>query len=224
MPSVWQLSAVRLEPHYDGDHIKLIFTASVINFPLLQLSELEIDPQYLDKFMLGKIDNLSWDQFGEKHVLVLPNLTSVKLVSMTKKLPPSSGFKTWDAMKTFWEKAYGYKMDKEPKFYFNVCFRKGSVLSYPEGVVMKASPRHLTDLNPLDGAFQFLQDLKYNSSLMCGQPMKLSGLKRIQLSKTCTTSTATPSPDQPAQPSQVTSGTTNVIKVDATLFFTHLVM
>ena len=72
-----------------------------------------------DTFVLTEKD------FGKRTLHVLPKLSRAKLVSISKRIPPSSKARinTWNLMKSYWKNMYGYRLGvdetDEPKVYYN---------------------------------------------------------------------------------------------------------
>ena len=90
-----EIPAVNMKVHLEGGHLELELTATTVKFPQLQPDDLDVDHDVLQQFLKEKDAILGSDKLGLKVVQVLPNMTSVRLVSVSKQLPQDCIFSDW---------------------------------------------------------------------------------------------------------------------------------
>jgi len=168
-----------MEVNMAANQVELILNPQTFKTTLLKPSELDLSKQAVLDFMNGDEDEALYEEhFGHKKVKVLPNLTTARLVSITKKLPDNNQFKDWGEMKRYWKNMYGYRLcedDTAPQVYYNVRFRAGStILSYPEWTVRADDPLPVRRVDPKPCLQSFIQAVTLKNRSICGTELKLS--------------------------------------------------
>ena len=149
------IPAVKLEVHHSQSQIQLLFSATVVSFPLLSPQDIGIHPESIGRLIRGEVPILSSQDFGRHSVLVMPRLSVAELVSVTRKPPVGSCFGDWKSMKKYWLDVYGYNFEDEedeendePEVYYNVAFANGPTMTYPEWTVRKSKPKPVGGADP----------------------------------------------------------------------------
>ena len=174
------LNAVKIKVNVAQERLEVCVKATRVSFPLITPEDLGISEDLLETFIeADESFVLTERDFGKRTLHVLPKLSRAKLISISKRIPPSSKARVnnWALMKSYWKNMYGYRLGLDetdaPKVYYNVSFWNGPTLTYPEWTVRLAEPRPVprTDPKPiLDG---FIKDLLAFNKELLGLPFCL---------------------------------------------------
>lgn len=163
----------------DKNQVEISLTSHTVKFNLMEPSDLNISQQTVMKFMEGDDDEVLHDySFGNMKVKVLPNLTPVNLVSISKRIPDNTIFASWQDMRRYWKNMYGYRLTEEtdlpPTIFYNVQFRRRSaVLTYPEWCIRRHAPRTLRRIDPQPPIVHFAQSVAVKFSDVLGSKFHL---------------------------------------------------
>ena len=120
------LQAVNMRVNVAQERLEVCVKATRVSFPLITPEDLGIGQDLLETFL--EADDtfvLTEKDFGRRTLHVLPRLSRAKLVSISKRIPPSSKTRinNWNSMKSYWKNMYGYRLGvdetDEPKVYYN---------------------------------------------------------------------------------------------------------
>jgi len=153
----------------------------------INLSDLRIQTDRLNKFIKGEIHAISHHYIGISKLCVLPNLTMGRLLSVTRNIQQCKDISDWSSMKRYWKNLYGYRLPsveaEGARFYCNIifdqCYDLGrptdkTIYCYPESCVRLHEPikvfRHKLDREKIID--QFLVDLSLKVTNVCGLPLR----------------------------------------------------
>jgi len=153
----------------------------------IDLSDLRIQTDKHQKYVRGEINAISHHYIGVSRLCVLPNLTTGRLLSVTRRIQQCKDITNWASMKRYWKNLYGYRLPSDEangaKFYCNIifdqCYDLGrptdkTIYCYPESCVRLHEPikvfRHKLDREKIMD--QFLVDLSLKVPNVCGLPLQ----------------------------------------------------
>ena len=174
------LQAVNMRVNVAQERLEVCVKATRVSFPLIRPEDLGIGQDLLETFL--EADDtfvLTEKDFGRRTLHVLPRLSRAKLVSISKRIPPSSKARinNWNLMKSYWKNMYGYRLGvdetDEPKVYYNVSFWNGLTLTYPEWTVRLTEPRPVPRTDPQPILDNFIKDLLAFNKVVLGRQFGL---------------------------------------------------
>lgn len=169
------------------ERIYLYLEGCQFRWKRINLCDLQIRQDKLEKYMRGEINAITYHHLGIGRLCVLPNLTMGRLLSITRNIQQCKDIQDWAHMKRYWKNLYGYRLHAEEKegakFYCNIIFDQSNdfgrpsdktIFCYPESCVRLHEPlkvfRHQADRDVIVDTF--LADLRSKVPDVCGLPLR----------------------------------------------------
>ncbi|XP_046736714.1 uncharacterized protein LOC124405668 [Diprion similis] len=125
----------------------------------------------------GFIDLNGSESESQVWVHVLPSFKKGKVISISKKIPQTCSFSSYQQLKEYWKNMYGYNLPESDVglIYYQVCFpwSEQSFYHYPSCCVKSVQPTQLFPDNGEHITKQFVQDLTERVPNICGSTLKL---------------------------------------------------
>nr|XP_046467090.1 uncharacterized protein LOC124211751 [Neodiprion pinetum] len=113
-------------------------------------------------------------------VHVLPSFKRGKVTSISKKIPQTCSFNSYEQIKEYWKNMYGYNLPESDVglIYYQVCFPwpEQNYYHYPSCCIKAVQPTQLFPDNGEHITQQFLQDLTERVPTIFGSTLKLQEL------------------------------------------------
>ncbi|XP_014237399.2 uncharacterized protein C18orf63-like [Trichogramma pretiosum] len=168
----------------DGNS-RLELSPTKVNLQPLSLESLPVAQNILENFKSNPnstIVTIDLSLFNTSDVYVLPKLTRGKLVSVSKTIPSSCPFSTYQDLRRHWKNMYAFRLPKTDKdmLFYEVVFpmSKDQPFTYPEMCILSKLPEYLMCENKDDVSKRFIKDFAESIHSICGEVIKINNSSR----------------------------------------------
>lgn len=163
------LPRIQIHTHCSSEgNVYIKFSAEMIRIHPFDHWILDSDERFHD-FNSGPISR----RIRPRWVSCLPKLGKGRIVKIHRKIPETAPFESYDQMKSYWKKTYGYDLPpSEPEVYYDVLFHNGETMLYPLYCVLTGTPEVLENrvgkTMTSEALALFLKAFKEASIVICG--------------------------------------------------------